>query len=433
MQHYPETTWETLSEEYRLSPFFNLDRAVASFAERQGANQSTNIDAIDVSTSNDDTIENATFQDLARPKTFNSSLKAAAVACRELTGLIVNCTHLCQNINALDHLSNMLEEARAYISGNIYTDGNLALEIDTSSRKRKARQQQGSSRKKKPKSSLKISKTTSKTKRVGVAAEKRKQPIRVQRQNQNEYNQTIVIDGHTSLPSEDSISIQPPTAESTSDKSHPPEHVKFRDPICAVVGEGETVINASHPPKHVEFRDPICTVMGEEDIVIKNDTRSGITLNVEGYQINQNSLDDLDSELPDEDRNVGFLTTASITSIFCDLIDPLDPFPTHNYLDKFDVHVKHKLKEVIEMTELQGNARRLGFTHRHYLTVKDSINNSKLQATLDKMMSQNMNSGTRYFKDVLFVEAEILVVSHIKKIIVPEADRLLHPLPSLKR
>ncbi|CAC5415254.1 unnamed protein product [Mytilus coruscus] len=48
-------------------------------------------------------------------------------------------------------------------------------------------------------------------------------------------------------------------------------------------------------------------------------------------------------------------------------------------------------------------------------------------------MSQNMNSGTRYFKDVLFVEAEILVVSHIKKITVPEADRLLHPLPSLKR
>ncbi|CAC5424630.1 unnamed protein product [Mytilus coruscus] len=53
--------------------------------------------------------------------------------------------------------------------------------------------------------------------------------------------------------------------------------------------------------------------------------------------------------------------------------------------DEFDVHVKHKLKEVIEMTELQGSARRLGFTHRHYLTVKDSINNSKLQATLDKM------------------------------------------------
>ncbi|CAG2193815.1 unnamed protein product [Mytilus edulis] len=82
--------------------------------------------------------------------------------------------------------------------------------------------------------------------------------------------------------------------------SHSLEHAEFRDPIFAMVGEGETVINASHPPKHVEFRDPICTVMGEEDIVIRNNTRSGITLNIEGYQINQNSLDDLDSELPDE-------------------------------------------------------------------------------------------------------------------------------------
>lgn len=214
MQHYQETTWETLSEEYRLSPFFNLDIAVASFAEMQGANQSTNDDDINVSTSNDDTLDNATFQDLVRPKTFNSSLKSAAVACRELTCLIINCTHLCQNIDALDHLSNMLDEARAYISSNIYTDGNLALEVDTSSKKRKARQQQGSTQKKKPKS-LKISKTTSKTKRVGIAAEKRKQPIRVQRQNQNEYNQTIVIDGHASLPSEVSTSIQPPSAERT--------------------------------------------------------------------------------------------------------------------------------------------------------------------------------------------------------------------------
>ncbi|CAC5408854.1 unnamed protein product [Mytilus coruscus] len=102
---------------------------------------------------------------------------------------------------------------------------------------------------------------------------------------------------------------------------------------------------------------------------------------------------------------------------------------------EFDVHVKHKLKEVIEMTELQGNARRLGFTHRHYLTVKDSINNSKLQATLDKMLdvSEYEQWYKIFQKDVLFVEAEILVVSHIKKITVPEADRLLHPLPSLKR
>ena len=44
-----------------------------------------------------------------------------------------------------------------------------------------------------------------------------------------------------------------------------------------------------------------------------------------------------------------------------------------------------------------------------------------------------MNNGDRYFKDVLFVEAEILVVSHIKKMTIPETDRLLYPLPSFMK
>ncbi|CAC5358508.1 unnamed protein product [Mytilus coruscus] len=375
---------------------------------------------------------------------------------------------------------------------------------------------------------------------------------------------------------------------------------------------------ASHPPEHVEFRNPICAVVGEGETVIRQER--------------------------------WFLTTANITSIFCDLIDPLDPFPTHNYLDKvniedydillgalcennnhwcllviypqsrellylnplgeqkthqdqylqnwllfiserhnrgirrnpsfslewsivtrkhrkqldssscgvftlkfsehvltdndfmfdsskrairasthiigqvlvdnsvgyclintdiiyhrtclqcqsltsamcddfgtmpmtitrgfssvkgqnlatlFDVHVKHKQKEVIEMTELQGSASYYSAQWRHIRWITDislakhmemrkgtagicerqnifgNTAGKELYALVlaefsewkikSIQMSQNMNSGTRYFKDVLFVEAEILVVSHIKKITVPEADRLLHPLPSLKR
>ncbi|CAG2193802.1 unnamed protein product [Mytilus edulis] len=188
----------------------------------QGANQSTNDDDINVSTSNDDTLDNATFQDLVRPKTFNSSLKSAAVACRELTCLIINCTHLCQNIDALDHLSNMLDEARAYISSNI-----IPMEI--------------------------------------LPLKEKKTANSVQRQNQNEYNQTIVIDGHASLPSEVSTSIQPPSAERTLD--------------------------ASHPPKHVEFRDPICTVMGEEDIVTSDECILSIKTKEIRYQVNIEDYD----------------------------------------------------------------------------------------------------------------------------------------------
>ncbi|XP_052065819.1 uncharacterized protein LOC127705531 [Mytilus californianus] len=141
------------------------------------------------------------------------------------------------------------------------------------------------------------------------------------------------------------------------------------------------------------------------------------------------------------------LQCQSLTSAMCDDFDTMPMTITRGFSSWFDVHVKHKLKEVIEMTELQGSAsyysahwrhirwitgtslakhmemredtagicerqnifgntagkevyalvlaefsewkiksiQRLGFTHRHYLTVKDSINNSKLQATPDKM------------------------------------------------
>ncbi|CAC5392155.1 unnamed protein product [Mytilus coruscus] len=353
---------------------------------------------------------------------------------------------------------------------------------------------------------------------------------------------TIVIDGHASLPSEDSTSIQPPTAESTSDASHSPEHVEFRDPICAVVGEEETIINASYPPKHVEFRDPICTVMGEEDIVIRNDTRSGITINIEGYQINQNSLDDLGSELPDEVMNA-FLSIKIkeikvniedydiLLGALCEnnnhwclmviypqsrellYLNPLGEQKTHQdqYLQNWLLFIserhnrgirrnpsfslewsivtrKHRKQLLVDSSscgvftlkfaehvltdnDFMFDTSKRAIRASRYIIGQVLVDNSvkglsqqqqpkampprpklrkpKLKAGKELyalvlaefsewkiksiQMSQNMNSGTRYFKDVLFVKAEILVVSHIKKITVPEADRLLHPLPSLKR
>ncbi|CAC5395942.1 unnamed protein product [Mytilus coruscus] len=209
--------------------------------------------------------------------------------------------------------------------------------------------------------------------------------------------------------------------------SHPPEHVEFRNPICAVVGEGETVI--------LMFTLLFISERHNRGI------RRNPSFSLEWSIVTRKHRKQLDSSSCGVFTLKTCLQCQSLTSAICDDFGTMPMTITRgfssvkgqNLATLFDVHVKHKLKEVIEMTELQGSARRLGFTHRHYLTVKDSINNSRLQATLDKMMSQNMNSGTRYFKDVLFVEAEILVVSHIKKITVPEADRLLHPLPSLKR
>lgn len=43
-------------------------------------------------------------------------------------------------------------------------------------------------------------------------------------------------------------------------------------------------------------------------------------------------------------------------------------------------------------------------------------------------MSQNLNHGYNYFMDVVFVEAEILVVFHLRGITITEADKLLYPV-----
>ena len=42
-------------------------------------------------------------------------------------------------------------------------------------------------------------------------------------------------------------------------------------------------------------------------------------------------------------------------------------------------------------------------------------------------MPQNLNYGFNYFMDVLFVEAEILTVAHVKNMSIPDVDRLLYP------
>ena len=44
-------------------------------------------------------------------------------------------------------------------------------------------------------------------------------------------------------------------------------------------------------------------------------------------------------------------------------------------------------------------------------------------------MAQNLNRGFEYFRDVLFVEAEILVVSVLYNMPITDVDRKLYPLP----
>ncbi|XP_061171678.1 uncharacterized protein LOC133181154 [Saccostrea echinata] len=63
----------------------------------------------------------------------------------------------------------------------------------------------------------------------------------------------------------------------------------------------------------------------------------------------------------------------------------------------------------------------------YYLSLKN-CNNGKLMATLEDETGQRLNEGVRYFKDVLLVEARIIIASVVKNLTYREAEELLYPL-----
>ncbi|CAG2199233.1 unnamed protein product [Mytilus edulis] len=101
----------------------------------------------------------------------------------------------------------------------------------------------------------------------------------------------------------------------------------------------------------VSFDDPIERVKLFQKRSILNPVERNIT--VDGYIISQQSLDDLESELPDEvmnayisiksrqceKRSVAFIPCATITAMFCEEINANDPFPSHGYLQ--EVNLEH--------------------------------------------------------------------------------------------
>ncbi|XP_062568805.1 uncharacterized protein LOC134230959 [Saccostrea cucullata] len=62
-----------------------------------------------------------------------------------------------------------------------------------------------------------------------------------------------------------------------------------------------------------------------------------------------------------------------------------------------------------------------------YLSLKNCTN-GKLKATLEDGPGQRLNEGVAYFRDVLLVEARILIASTVKNITYSEAEKLLYPL-----
>ncbi|CAC5364762.1 unnamed protein product [Mytilus coruscus] len=117
----------------------------------------------------------------------------------------------------------------------------------------------------------------------------------------------------------------------------------------------------------VSFDDPIERVKLFQKTSILNPVERNIT--VDGYTISQQSLDDLESELPDEvmnayisiksrqceKRSVAFIPCATITAMFCEEINANDPFPSHGYLQKVILPQK---RELIYMNPLGESTKR---------------------------------------------------------------------------
>nr|XP_022338595.1 uncharacterized protein LOC111134084 [Crassostrea virginica] len=72
---------------------------------------------------------------------------------------------------------------------------------------------------------------------------------------------------------------------------------------------------------------------------------------------------------------------------------------------------------------------RIGYAPGYYLTVKN-CQNEELMEQLEDEMGQNMNKGVQYFKDILFVETEIMIASVLMNLSIADADRMLYPLKS---
>ena len=207
-QHFEDITWDSLPEQYRCSPFFNLDTSVTSFTKNFPVislpDEEDNDD--DIQCQYDDTDNGTSGSTVPENKHHRSALKTTAIKCREQLSLIQNSTYLCQNVESLNNLFELLKDARLFIDQNLYIDCGLTKEHQDGTKSQRKRKvdtcsinEEPSS--KKTRNALKIAgKEKLPSGRVGMAAEKRRQPVRVLRKKTLDDN--VIIDGHTSVPEE---------------------------------------------------------------------------------------------------------------------------------------------------------------------------------------------------------------------------------------
>ena len=136
MHNIPSVSWEAMPEQYRSSPFFNLDLDLLgtmgslSLSAPEDSEAFMQIPPREL----EDTAEEGPeveyrYMHLNSSRHKPSGLKAAALQCRERLKIIQDATYLCQDVASLQHLSGMLDVCTTFIQGHLDWDAGLAKEI----------------------------------------------------------------------------------------------------------------------------------------------------------------------------------------------------------------------------------------------------------------------------------------------------------------
>ncbi|KAK3093881.1 hypothetical protein FSP39_021404, partial [Pinctada imbricata] len=127
---WTEASWDDLPETYRSSPYLSLDNAFINvpISAPIVLNDTMEDDVQNDESTHQSDLELSTATELPLRKKTPRPMKALAVECREKLSLIQNATYMCQSVEALKKLSQLLQDSLNYISDNLYVDAGLTVQ-----------------------------------------------------------------------------------------------------------------------------------------------------------------------------------------------------------------------------------------------------------------------------------------------------------------
>ena len=187
-------SWQSLPQSYRDSPFFTLDKDIQGFIQ---ANEKIyEYEQPDEDLTEHDDVQELDLDKLPPSKKSTSNLKRAAVKCREKLSVLRDATYQCQDVEALEQMANILDQAAKHIKNHMYIEDGLVKESKSEPPQNKRKLQNLSN--------IKTSKQATSGRRVGKAAENEFQS---KKPTQPVGDICIIEDGYMEVPEHTGRSI----------------------------------------------------------------------------------------------------------------------------------------------------------------------------------------------------------------------------------